>query len=306
MTLDKIIENICIISLNKKMIAFMLLRTIFLIGIISCYSLGMFRLINQFFGDRYRSYLQEEFNKKPHLKSILKQDKVTTVSSFTSLVNMPTHPTDILLENERINVYTCRKIDRFYKITVTMNLFCTAEQKGVDKTIAVNDDNDKKLQNNYYKNSDLNDNDVILKYEHINESNNDNIKKIQLKKMLNINVEQSKNDNEKHKFYHHVESDNADFNIENEGEIEIYEHQKCYSSTTDQNNNHEHKCSINQGMLFKFKSTTFKTILHLNSTENYTIHDFPCFPKPFLSLFFFFFNITKDFSDLALNDDERN
>lgn len=238
------------------MIAFMLLRTIFLIGIISCYSLGMFRLINQFFGERYHSHLQDELFKKPHLKSVLKQEKVvTSSSSSTSLVDIPTtHPADdVSIEN----VDACRKIDEFYKIiVVTRNLFCNAKRKeGVDKTIVVtfNDDNNNKLQNDdYYKNSDPHDNNVILKYEHINESNNDNIKKIQLKKMLNTNNGDTnqRSKNEKHKFYNHVKNgNNADFNnIENEGKIEIYEHQECYSSST---RTTENECSINQGMLFE-------------------------------------------------------
>lgn len=214
------------------MIAFMLLRTIFLIGILSCYSLGMFRLINQFFGERYQSYLQDELNRKPHMKTILKQhDKATVLSSSTPLVNKPIHPSDILIE--KFNVDTCRKIDRFYEITSARNVFC----QGVDKTIVVtfNEDNDNKLLLNgshyYYKKTDpSSDKNVLLKYEHINESNDDNIKKIQLKKMLSITDEKRKN--ERHKFYNHVK---------NEGKIKNYDHQECYGSTE------EDKCSINQG-----------------------------------------------------------
>lgn len=225
------------------MIAFMLLRTILLVGVLTFYSIGMFRLINQFFGERYQSYLQDELTKKPHMKNILNnQEKVTTLSSSTTLVNK-NKPSNVLIENENFNVDTCRKIDGFYEIIITRNLFC----KEVDTAIVVtfNDDNDNKLLLNgsHYKNADPSDKNVILKYEHINESNNDNIKKIQLKKMLSVKEKQSKNDNEKQKYYNHVKNDNAEISSENEGKIKNYEHQECYSKTR------VHECSINQGIM---------------------------------------------------------
>lgn len=219
------------------MIALVLLRSIFLIGIISCYSIGMFRLINQFFGERYHTYLADELNKKPHLRGILKQqDKVDLTSSSTSLVT-PTHQIHLVnlsrTDDDKINIDTCNKIDRFYKIAVTSHLFCTKE----NAIVVTFNDND----NNNYKNNNVIVNlDVGVGYVNDKNNNNDNIKKIQLKKMLNVNEERrNMNGN--------CNRDNADFNIENGGKIEIYEHQEWINEGDDSKKyDAEQKCFVNE------------------------------------------------------------
>ncbi|XP_063705434.1 uncharacterized protein LOC134834630 isoform X1 [Culicoides brevitarsis] len=213
------------------MIAFMLLRTVLLIGILSVYSIGMFRLINQFFGERYQSHLRDELSKRA--KDTLQQQKVSV-----SLSNNDFNRDD----------FCRRKIDGFYGIIneeeneVKLQNFC-----------ANDDDNDAKNNKLTLNDSSYN----VKKHEHEKDfrnaaerrRNNENIKKkTQLKKSKvfmtttasETQAERMSEKDEKHKFY-----DDADFVTaapRTEDDKLIDSEEGCFKSVTE-----EEMCSVDKG-----------------------------------------------------------
>ncbi|KAG5673923.1 hypothetical protein PVAND_003924 [Polypedilum vanderplanki] len=71
----------------------LMLRGFFLIGIISWYSHGVFKLINDYFGSEYKNYLTEEIKKNKHLISNDEIVKDNSVESFTLTSNIEAYTT---------------------------------------------------------------------------------------------------------------------------------------------------------------------------------------------------------------------
>jgi hypothetical protein len=70
-------------------------RGVFLISIISWYSYGVFKMINDYFRSEYKTYLTDEFRKNKHLmpssvETTTPKDQQSEIKSF----KLPDHPTD--------------------------------------------------------------------------------------------------------------------------------------------------------------------------------------------------------------------
>lgn len=72
----------------------LMFRGVFLISIISWYSYGVFKMINDYFRSEYKTYLTDEFRKNKHLmpngEETTPKDQPSEIKSF----KLPDHPPD--------------------------------------------------------------------------------------------------------------------------------------------------------------------------------------------------------------------
>lgn len=69
----------------------LLLRGCFLIGIISWYSVGVWKQINKYFGNEYNTYLEEQYRSNKHLRPTI-EDKIKIPISIKEPLEDPPLP----------------------------------------------------------------------------------------------------------------------------------------------------------------------------------------------------------------------